>query len=110
MTESEAKGIGLLINQLARQERELAAARAGRDAARAEVERCHLHAPNRERELEKTLADLDDTRALLPECRAHIAAAGHLPARCEYSGPCEINACGRDDLLQRIDAALGEER
>lgn len=103
MTESEAKGIGLLINQWARQERELA-------AARAEVERCHLHAPNRERELEKTLADLDDTRALLSECRAHIEDAGHLSACCEYSGICEINACGRDDLLQRIDAALVEER
>jgi hypothetical protein len=44
-------------------------------------------------------------RALLRECQSHILAAGHLSPRCEYHGVCR---CDRDDLLQRIDAALGD--
>jgi hypothetical protein len=81
MMASEAEGIGLLINQLAHQEKELAA---------------------QEKEL-------GAARALLWECRAHIKDAGHLSPSCEHFGACELNSCGMDYLLRRIDAELGEE-
>lgn len=59
-----------------------------------------------EQELTTARAESEARGELLRACRDHIWAAGHLSPRCEYHGECR---CDMDDLLQRIDDALGEE-
>ena len=50
-------------------------------------------------------SEVETLKDVLRESRSHVLDAGHLSPRCEYHGECR---CGRDDLLQRIEAVLGE--
>jgi hypothetical protein len=73
-----------------------------------DLEGAHADRIALQKELAASRAENERLRELVRECRAHIKDAGHLSPSCEHFGVCELNACGMDDLLQRIEAELGE--
>lgn len=112
MTESEAGGIGLLINQLAQQERELIAARAEAERLNEVLEERFEAMEAAHERLSQAVAEKLAARAEAQELRESLSRWDTHLWRCLFRDGGECN-CGFDaaqGLLQRIDAALGEKR